>query len=122
MRILVTTNKNNFENLPTAVTIVRQKVSAAIEVVNGEDVPWDSVLETEGGWDGVFQWTNRSFTALVLLEGEDGLGRGCYEMAKMFLDNKKSVGVVRNGKICEVKEVRVYDKDRWTDSYGIACT
>lgn len=123
MRILVASSKMDFYKLYGATELVRNKLQNTAQVVNGEDVPWDSILETEGSWDEVYNWSARAFDALVVVEtDEGGLGRGTYEMVKRFLDKNMSVGVIRGKEIKEVKEVRLFNKQNWTSNYGVVVT
>ena len=120
MRILVTASIQDFDKLEKAVVAVRQKVVNTAQVISGEDVPWESILATEGSWDGAYSWAVRAFDALTVVETESGcLGRGTYEMVRKFLDKSMSVGVVRGEEIKEVKDVRVFDKHDWKQNYGI---
>lgn len=120
MRILLTASKIDFPKLAVAVQTVRDKMKNTAQIISGDDIDWPSILETEGSWDGVYAWTKRAFDGLILVEtDEGGLGRGTYEMAKLFLEANLPVGVIRNKELKEVRSVRLSDQKNWISNYGV---
>lgn len=68
--------------------------------VSSEEVPWQEIMQREGGWQRVYEWTARVFLALVVVETTLGtLAKGQHTMVKLFLAAGKRVGVLRNGQI-----------------------
>jgi hypothetical protein len=123
MKLLVTASMPDLDKLPSAVEKVKIKTEGKAQVISGNNVPWESILVTEGNWNAVYDWVARVYDGLVLLETEeDALGRGTYEMAKRFITAGKTVGVLRGDEVKEVKDVRVFNKNNWRNAYGIVVT
>lgn len=87
-------------------------------VYDPEEIHWNYLQTKLGSCEAVYDYVVSRSSRVIVLEHQNHVGRGAFEEVSLALSKPIPVGVLREGKIKEVKEVALVDPNDWKIRYG----